>query len=98
MDGVEKSLHWLAAVGRSAWRWHGHWMAWNTGLAAVPLVLALLLFRQGRRRTVPWWAGAVAFVAFLPNAPCVLTDVVHLLGDLRRSDGTDAERLVVGNP
>lgn len=55
-------------------------MVWNSVLAAVPLVLACALFRRGvRGGGVLWWAGLVAFVVTLPNAPYVLTDVVHLI-------------------
>jgi uncharacterized membrane protein len=63
---------------------HG-FMVWNSILALVPLALAMLLFRADRpaKRTGLWWAGVVAFVAFLPNAPYVLTDVVHLIQDVR---------------
>jgi uncharacterized membrane protein len=60
-------------------------MAWNTMLALVPLALALALFRDHVRTGVAWWAGAVAWLLFLPNAPYVLTDVVHLLDDIRES-------------
>jgi uncharacterized membrane protein len=49
----------------------------------VPLVLAIVLFRGRRARGVLWWAGLFTFLAFLPNAPYVLTDVVHLAGDVR---------------
>jgi uncharacterized membrane protein len=35
------------------------------------------------RRSGWWWAGVVAFVLFLPNAPYVLSDVIHLYGDVR---------------
>lgn len=58
------------------------WMGWNTLLALVPLGLARYLF--GRRPRPAWllWAGGAAFVAFLPNAPYVLTDVLHLPGEL----------------
>lgn len=61
------------------------WMAWNFLLALVPLALAVRLFRQSpdAPRTRLWWAGVVAFVLFLPNAPYVLTDVIHLYGDVR---------------
>jgi uncharacterized membrane protein len=64
---------------------HGHvgWMAWNMVLAAVPMLLAMLLFRPGIRRRPLWWFGVVAFVLFLPNAPYVLTDVIHLFDDIR---------------
>jgi uncharacterized membrane protein len=98
MVGVESSWRWLTEVGRSAWRWHGHWMAWNTGLAVVPLVLSFALFRPKRRRSFLWWTGVALFVAFLPNAPYVLTDVVHLFGDIRRSDASDAKLLLVVVP
>jgi uncharacterized membrane protein len=64
------------------------WMAWNLMLALVPLVLAVHLFREPRRRTTGWWLGLLAFVAFLPNAPYVLTDVIHLIGDTRDSSSS----------
>jgi uncharacterized membrane protein len=58
------------------------WMGWNLVLALVPLGLARFLF--GHRPRPAWllWAGGAAFVAFLPNAPYVLTDILHLPGDL----------------
>jgi uncharacterized membrane protein len=62
---------------------NGPWMAWNLMLALVPLALATVLFLPARRRTVLWWMGVVAFVAFLPNAPYVLTDIIHLTADAR---------------
>lgn len=59
-------------------------MVWNSVLALVPLGLALVLFRSGRRTTGPgWWAGVVVFLVMLPNAPYVLTDVVHLVDGAR---------------
>ncbi|MEL7225281.1 MAG: DUF1361 domain-containing protein, partial [Cyanobacteria bacterium J06576_12] len=30
-------------------------------------------------RTVLWWLGLVSFIAFLPNAPYVLTDIIHII-------------------
>jgi uncharacterized membrane protein len=59
-------------------------MSWNLLLALVPLLLAILLFRPGRRRTPLWWAGTLLFVGFLPNAPYVLTDVIHLVREAQR--------------
>ena len=61
------------------------WVLWNLGLALLPLVLALVLFVPGRARTPLWWVGAAAFVALLPNAPYVLTDVIHLDDSIRHS-------------
>jgi uncharacterized membrane protein len=71
----------LAALARL----HGRWMSWNLVLALIPLALAFPLFRPGRRMAVCWWAGAVLFALFLPNAPYVLTDVIHLFDDIRES-------------
>lgn len=65
------------------------WMTWNTILAWVPVALAFLVFRAGGlgERRLPssptWWAGAVLLVLFLPNAPYVVTDLVHLRDDVR---------------
>lgn len=56
-------------------------MLWNTFLAVIPWILSCWLFRgkgAGVRR-VSWWIGLVVFVAFLPNAPYVLTDIIHLV-------------------
>lgn len=59
------------------------WMAWNLVLAGIPLALAFPLFAPGRRTSPVWWVGLAAFLAFLPNAPYVLTDVVHFTDDVR---------------
>jgi len=84
---------------QSLTRSHGLWMAWNLVLALIPFGLALVLFPLGGRSVaaVPAsrWArvvrrstygfGVVLFVLFLPNAPYVLTDVIHLFDDIRLS-------------
>jgi uncharacterized membrane protein len=62
---------------------HVHWMGWNLILAFVPLAIGASLFRAGNRRTVGWWLGFALFVAFLPNAPYVMSDLVHLPADAR---------------
>ena len=62
---------------------HVHWMGWNLILAFVPLGIGAMLFRAGNRRTVGWWMGFALFVAFLPNAPYVMSDLVHLPADAR---------------
>lgn len=64
----------------------GAWMAWNLGLAALPLLLARSLFAPARRPSPRWWLGAVVFVALLPNAPYVLTDIVHFDDAVRASE------------
>ena len=62
---------------------HIHWMGWNLLLAFVPLAIGASLFRTGTQRTVRWWLGFALFVAFLPNAPYVMSDLVHLPADAR---------------
>ena len=64
------------------------WMTWNLILATVPLALAVPLFRHRGPRGAGWWLGLGLLVLFLPNAPYVVTDLVHLRGDVvaARSD------------
>lgn len=42
-----------------------------------------LMRRSPRSRSFFWWVGFLIFIAFLPNAPYVLTDVIHLITDIR---------------
>jgi uncharacterized membrane protein len=60
------------------------WMTWNLFLAFIPLALSVWLFRTRRGRSWVWWFGFLVFFAFLPNAPYLLTDVIHLIDDIRR--------------
>ncbi|WP_341527468.1 DUF1361 domain-containing protein [Nostoc sp. UHCC 0302] len=60
-----------------------NWMTWNLFLAFIPLALSVWLFRFKRGRSWLWWLGFVVFYAFLPNAPYLLTDVIHLIDDIR---------------
>ena len=73
----------------------GHWMAWNLVLALAPWVLSLYLFRPTRRPGVAWLCGALACLLLMPNAPYVLTDVIHLPPSVRREPSDAAVLLVV---
>jgi len=76
---------------------NGHWMAWNTLLALVPLLVSFAVFRSRAVRpwrSPWWWVGVAAFVALLPNAPYVLTDVVHLQPQLAWAP-SDGHRLLL---
>src|SRR5579871_2967659 len=55
-------------------------MVWNLFLAWIPFGLALLLFAayRARRSALELVAIGVAWLVFLPNAPYMLTDFVHL--------------------
>lgn len=57
---------------------------WNLFLAYIPLVLSVWLFRWSHRRSPLWWILLVVFIAFLPNAPYILTDLIHYIKTIQR--------------
>jgi len=60
------------------------WIVWNLFLAFIPLALSFGLFRRRRiSRTPLWWLVLIVFIAFLPNAPYLLTDIIHLIRAVR---------------
>jgi uncharacterized membrane protein len=54
-------------------------IVWNLFLAFIPFALSFYLFRLTARRNFWWWTFLLIFIAFLPNAPYVLTDSIHIL-------------------
>jgi uncharacterized membrane protein len=60
----------------------GQWMGTNLILAVLPGTGAVLLHHWRGRRRWPWWAGVAVVTALLPNAPYVLSDIIHLGPDL----------------
>ena len=72
----------LAALAARGWH-AGHlrygFLIWNLFLAWVPLLLALVAEPlAARRRDLSLLAVAAAWLLFLPNAPYVVTDLMHL--------------------
>ena len=57
-------------------------IGWNLLLALMPLILSILLFRGSQKRGVFWWLGVGIFLAFLPNAPYSLTDIIHFIAKI----------------
>ncbi|HEX7831966.1 MAG TPA: DUF1361 domain-containing protein [Thermoanaerobaculia bacterium] len=55
-------------------------LTWNLILASVPFAAALLLETLDRRRRLPplQWTAFVIWLLFLPNAPYIITDFLHL--------------------
>jgi uncharacterized membrane protein len=52
---------------------------WNLFLAFIPFALSFYLFRLPVLRNLWWWTSLLIFIAFLPNAPYVLTDSIHIV-------------------
>lgn len=74
---------------------HRVWMTWNLLLAIVPAVLAVGLFAIPHRRGLLWWLGVGAFAVTLPNAPYVVTDLVHLSDSIARASSNRAVVAVI---
>lgn len=57
------------------------YLVWNLFLAWLPLVFALIACRmevKGRSRRWPFLGAAAGWFFFFPNAPYILTDLIHL--------------------
>ncbi|MBE9185338.1 DUF1361 domain-containing protein [Microcoleus sp. LEGE 07076] len=59
-------------------------------LGAIVITLALMaldiwVLRQRGVRSLRWWGGFFWFIAFLPNAPYVLTDIIHLIEQIKQN-------------
>jgi uncharacterized membrane protein len=71
----------LLAVRKHEYGYAGYpYLVWNLALAWIPLLLAVLLVVSyaRRRSTVELLAVGAGWLLFLPNAPYVLTDFIHL--------------------
>lgn len=55
-------------------------LAWLGIIGAIALGISLWLFKKSYASKIwLWWGSLAVFIAFLPNAPYVLTDVIHLI-------------------
>ncbi|AFY37727.1 protein of unknown function DUF1361 [[Leptolyngbya] sp. PCC 7376] len=53
---------------------------WFGAIIVFTLTLNFWLFRKEKTlKSGLWWIGFVCFICFLPNAPYVLTDIIHLI-------------------
>ena len=75
---VEQTLEQAISVIRPEFH-----MGLDISLALIPFLLALLLFRFAKLPGLLWWPFFAVFVLFLPNAPYVLTDVIHFVAKVR---------------
>ena len=68
----------------TAFNKYSGWIVWNLFLAFIPLTFSFGLFlRRSKKRSFLWWIGYVVFITFLPNAPYLLTDIIHLIEAIR---------------
>jgi len=55
-------------------------LMWLVVVGVVALGVSIWLFKRSYTSKVwLWWLGLAVFIAFLPNAPYVLTDIIHLI-------------------
>lgn len=70
----------ILANALEVFNWHSGWIIWNLFLAFIPFALSFWLYRRrSTSRTLLWWVAFAVFFAFLPNAPYLLTDIIHLI-------------------
>lgn len=67
----------------------------NFVLAFIPFLLAIYLFKVSKHRTVLWWLLLPVFIAFMPNAAYVLTDIIHFIAAVKSPDISTAYLLLV---
>jgi uncharacterized membrane protein len=55
------------------------YLVWNLFLAWIPFVLALVIYDRAKRVRLDAWQAALfgAWLVFLPNAPYIVTDLIH---------------------
>lgn len=55
-------------------------LLWLGVVIALAAILTVRIFKKNQTtQGWLWWVGLVLFFAFLPNAPYVLTDIIHLI-------------------
>jgi uncharacterized membrane protein len=52
-------------------------------------------YPQNRSRSIFWWIGLFLFIVILPNAPYILTDIIHFYDAVRTIDSAWTITLVV---
>jgi uncharacterized membrane protein len=58
--------------------WTYAFLVWNLFLAWVPFLIAFVLYRLRMRSRLLLLVAGCAWLAFFPNAPYILTDLIHL--------------------
>jgi hypothetical protein len=78
----------LFAIGIGSWLFHTHAQVWAAVADVVPIQIFILLYLHlatTRFFALPWWAGAVAVLVFIPYSVATAQIVAALFGPLNSS-------------
>lgn len=80
----------LALIGIGSYLFHTHAEVWALMADVIPIqafILVYLYLATVRFFAAPWWAGALAVVAFIPYAALTARGLAAVVGDLNGSIG-----------
>ena len=84
----------LERIVMSLWGVRLFFIAISIGLIIILAIVDRSL-RQNRNRSIFWWMGLFLFVAILPNAPYILTDIIHFYEAVRTLNSVWAITLII---
>jgi uncharacterized membrane protein len=74
----------LKTIFYSLWGIRAVFLAIAVGLIIILMVIDIRAkSTQQNSRSIAWWLGLLLFIGFLPNAPYILTDIVHFYDAVR---------------
>jgi len=70
-------------------------LGWNLTLAWIPFLISTMLYRQDRRTpVVAFLAAGLLWILFLPNAPYMITDLIHMPQNIHDFPASGSFRLM----
>jgi uncharacterized membrane protein len=86
----------IVTVVKSLWGVRIFFVAMTIGLIATLMTIDLRSrSKYGNNRPLVWWVGALFFVLILPNAPYILTDIIHFYDAVREINSVWEITLVI---
>jgi uncharacterized membrane protein len=74
----------LKGIIRSLWGVRAIFLVIAIGLIIILMIIDIRAkAQQQNNRSLSWWLGLLIFIGFLPNAPYILTDIVHFYDAVR---------------
>ncbi|MES2772627.1 MAG: DUF1361 domain-containing protein [Bacteroidota bacterium] len=70
----------LLFIGRVLYSqsWFYGFLLWNLFLAFIPFCISQYMLRKEDMGKIKWWLCLATWLLFFPNAPYIVTDLVHL--------------------